>query len=328
MYSLPEEDLAYIARQVGALWPTGKTFLITGGTGFFGRWLAESCAFLEEKTNRRNRYFLISRQDQGAILEKIPCLRSPYFELVRHDLERPLPKALSADYVVHAAADVASIKAGRTNFSSMLYATHHIVDAVQEAKPRFLYVSSGGVYRVQDGAAETAETVLAGVNSYGEAKRASEQYVEEHIQNFCVVRCFSFVGPFADPSMAVMQMLEQKVLENRVSVRNPRTIRSYMHARDLAAGLLILLLSGTHHRLYNLGSDKSVSLGNLGAKIGQLASFGQVTFETGTDADALAGAAYVPDTTRIRQEIPGVVSLDLDEALVKTFDFLKKRGCA
>lgn len=326
MNGLPVEDVSYIAEELQKFWPSGKTFLITGGTGFFGRWILEAISKIDDGGKYNNRYVVISRQQPDTLKEKMHFLRRPAFEIMSHDLDQPLEGWISADYVIHAAADVVGIKSKSKNFASITRATCHVVDWVKESAPRFLYVSSGGVYVDPRHVDEAGDTIRPGEGSYGQAKRASELYIESELGNFCMARCFSFVGPFANPQMAVMQMLGQRMRNERVTALSPAVIRSYMYARDLTVALLSLLVRETRHRYYNIGSEEEITMRELAELISLLGKGTEDAVISDTPSSiSLAGAAYVPVTKRLRNEFSYLDFLRLDEALKKTILFLNSK---
>lgn len=325
MFSLPSEDLTIVVDRLVEFWPRNKTILISGGTGFIGRWILESCALAEDRGKSGNRYIIVSRVSRDVLVERIPCIRRPEFSVYTHDLHRPLPTELPVDYVIHAAADLKAIKKGQADFSGMLDMTRNIANFVQRANPRFLYISSGAVYADQNCASEESLTVESGTGSYAATKKASEIHLQRHFSNLCIARCFSFVGPFASSELAVMDMLERKSRRDAICVMSPEVIRSYMYAADLTAGLLKLLFTKTEFNIYNLGSPERISLGDLAQQIGNINPISEVTRKS-VEKKSLAESVYVPDISRIQKEMPDFHNVHLQQSLEKTYQFLLKNG--
>ena len=70
-----EEDFEQVYVQVGSHWRelSGAHLLITGGTGFIGRWLLETLKYAELKLNLGVRATIITRQPD-SFLKKAPHL--------------------------------------------------------------------------------------------------------------------------------------------------------------------------------------------------------------------------------------------------------------
>lgn len=337
MYSLPENDLQSAAERVLDFWPQGKSFLITGGTGFFGRWLLETIHWIESKKSFQNRFYILTRQTPENILKKIPVLSNhKLFQIIQKDLGHPLQFDFPIDYVLHAATDVAVFKSGSdVDFSSAVTGTANVLQAVSTKHlQKFLYVSSGGVYdkEYQEDVKEQQLPLsnqfldLKELSTYALAKRKSESLLYAALATkLCVARCFAFVGPYADPKMAVMQMIESKVSQQKIQVNSPEVIRSFLYPSDLVVILLSLLLCETRHDTYNVGSSEKINLKDLAEMIDQLSEPNGVFVKVQKSVSSLASSVYFPNTQRLQSEFKYVFSVDLKTALKKTFQFESER---
>ncbi len=330
MFSLPIVDLECVQQKLEEFWPKEKVFLITGGTGFFGRWLVESIAFIEKKNNSGNKYLIITRQNKVDLISKIEVLSEPFFEIFQQDIQLPFKIDAKIDYVIHAASDVSKIKNSKeSDFGSIVVATKNLLEAVHpETLKKFLYVSSGGVYSPSEAASREEDLQLVKnevVNSYAEAKRQSELLVSK-LSNSCTARCFSFVGPFVDPKMAVMDMLSKKVQKQSIVVNSPDVVRSFMYPSDLVVSLFKLLILPNLSRVYNVGSDEAVTLLDLAKKISHFETNSEVMYKESVPNTSLAGNRYFADISRIETEYGKTLTIALDEALQKTFSFMNRKG--
>jgi nucleoside-diphosphate-sugar epimerase len=333
MYSLPIEDLEHVFFNVGSIWPQSKTFLITGGTGFFGRWILESIAYIETKKKSQNKYIVISRQPTHKLIENFPVLRSSHFQIVQQDMKSAFTIKEYLNYVIHAAVDVSKVKSSeKKDFLDDVLITENILAAVGQQKlDNFIYVSSGGVYVNSDSKPKSENSTqtleLKNISTYSQAKRKSEILVEawakKTANSICLARCFSFVGPFADKNMAAMDMLHAKSENLSIKVNSPGVVRSYMYPTDLVIALLRLLFSKNKYEIYNIGSDHAVTLKELAEKISRISTQSQVIVaDNEVSAISLAGNHYVPEVSRARGELENFLSINLDQALTKTYNFL------
>src|SRR5947207_12138970 len=65
---LPLDDLKDVAANVDTSGLRGKTIVITGATGFIGRWLVETFSFLNDAHDLNARMFAVSRHVTQALL--------------------------------------------------------------------------------------------------------------------------------------------------------------------------------------------------------------------------------------------------------------------
>lgn len=333
MYTLPVEDLSLVSMRVSAFWPSESTILITGGTGFFGRWMVEAIHFIDKKLNTKNKYIILSRQNPADLVTKIPILADPIFILKQVDLNQEFSVAEDYQYVIHAASDVAAIKNNLSNdYGPIFQMTENIVKSIgQRTLKKFLYVSSGGVYHPGTRPAQEDDLRLEPeikMDSYAAAKRQSELLVSK-LSHACIARCFSFVGPYVDSQMASMDMLNKKASGQKIVLKSPQTVRSFMYPTDLVEGLFKLLFLPNKHQIYNLGSDQECSLMKLAQTIAQLAPVSELEIvasmaSTGASNISLAGHYYCANMNRFTAEYGTVLAVNLDSALQKTFNFINQ----
>jgi len=303
---------------------------MTGATGFFGRWIAESVHFIESALKSENQYVLFSRQKETSLKEKMPVFGASFFKVLQRDLTEKSPDLINVDYALHAASEVyqfKSIQPGLYNYSAAYEITQNLLSTIQCKK--IVYLSSGAVYEPKESAQREEDQLisynLSQINSYGAAKRASEVLIEKSGKPYVTARCFSFVGPWGDKKMAVNDMLEKALQHEKISVRSPEVIRSYLYMTDLVVAVMTLLFSDTQHSVYNIGSNQPISMIELARKICDISQVEPELVEVDgkTESKALAGKVYWPNTDRYQLEFGPLISADLDQSLEKTYKFLK-----
>ena len=337
MYALPVDDLDFIYSKAKHFWPKNKNILLTGATGFFGKWLVESIHLLEKKTESNNKYIILSRQKSKDLKNKISILNDKIFLIQTVDLCQSFELSYKIDFVIHAASDVSGLKNNREKNYSLIYKmTQNLIESLannnfNQSLEKFLYVSSGGVYSPDTNPSAESDLKLIfenDINDYGSAKRQSEIEILK-IKNSCIARCFSFVGPYADMSMVSMDMLIKKSQNQNLELRSPSVVRSFMYPTDLMISLFKLLFQKNEHQIYNIGSNKPVSLLQLAEKINELDPKKSVQIKILQEPViqvSLAGKYYCPNTDRFDQEYGPAQHTDLKTSLAKTLNFINQKG--
>jgi dTDP-glucose 4,6-dehydratase len=109
MLRIPEQDLIHILEKTSDLFQQNSSrnsnFLITGATGFFGKWILEGLIYLNKNLNLDIKLFCLSRNPE-EFLNKFPFFREYKFitwiEGNINNCEFPKEKF---NYIIHAAAD-------------------------------------------------------------------------------------------------------------------------------------------------------------------------------------------------------------------------------
>jgi nucleoside-diphosphate-sugar epimerase len=339
---LPPEDLAHTRAVVGERWRRlqGHRIFLTGGTGFIGKWLLATLLDANQHHGLGCRISVLTRNPQ-AFRTEAPCLAAaPGVELIAGDVRELNVRAPHFDRIVHAATDVATTASDIDTFDTCVQGTRHVLDLAKRCSASLLLVSSGAVYgrqppdvmALREDQPVAAEPVHA-ASGYAAGKRAAEwlanAFAKEHGLDLKIARCFAFVGPYLplDKHFAIGNFLRDAIAEQPITIQGDGTpLRSYLHAADMAAWLWSLLADGKPLSTFNLGGAEAVSIRQLAQRV--------VTTTDSSSAitvlkQAAAGATaerYVPDVSRIRQDLHLPEPLALDESLRRTADWLRRTG--
>ena len=71
MKRLPIEDLEHIFENTQDIWESfrGKSIFLTGGTGFFGKWLLESFIYANEKLSLNSKITTLTRNPEALLID-------------------------------------------------------------------------------------------------------------------------------------------------------------------------------------------------------------------------------------------------------------------
>jgi hypothetical protein len=154
LFALPEPDLVHIlngaAADLEAL--RGQRLFLTGGTGFFGKWLLGFLCFAEEELGLDLRITVLSR-DPAAFARQYPQVdERRMLGFVRGHVSDFSPDDQHFNYVLHAAADTTAVTSEteeRERTRTIVGGTRRMLELAQKSGARrLLNVSSGAVYGV------------------------------------------------------------------------------------------------------------------------------------------------------------------------------------
>lgn len=316
----------------------GKRLLITGATGFFGKWLLAGLAESNRKDNLGLEVIAVSRTPD-RFLAQYPAFKSltgvKYVAADVATFAQPLP---TVDLAIHAATDAAT-PPGQQKPADVLETTvtgtRTMLSALQKAGvKRLLTTSSGAVYgRQPSELTHVPETYLGAPDvmdlgsAYGEGKRIAELMGvvagRQHGFDFISARCFAFIGTYLplDAHFAAGNFIRDAVAGRVILISGDGTPqRSYLYAGDLVVWLMTMLVRGVAGRAYNVGSDHSVSIEQLARKIGR-----DVDVKTPVDPKRPI-ARYVPSIDRARTELGLDVFTPLDDAIARMLATLRSNS--
>jgi dTDP-glucose 4,6-dehydratase len=346
MPALPKADLAHILTHTQDLWDRlrGQNIFVTGGTGFFGRWLLESFVFANDHLDLDARMTVLTR-DPAAAAAKAPALAaSPWIHFVRGDVRhldhsRLLPQLTPGHsgqfpFVVHAAMDSVNQEDPVAVFDTIAGGTRAVLDfAVAAGTRRFLFTSSGAVYGAQPSELTHIPETYPGApdptrasSAYGEGKRAAELlcaawHARHPTLEPVIARCFAFVGPLLpiDAHFAIGNFIRDALRGEPIAIGGDGTpYRSYLHAADLAVWLWTLLFRGEPSRPYNVGSPEDVTILKLAETVaGCFPRPLHVTLAR-QPQPGVPPSRYVPAIRRAVDDLGLAVLIPLSEAISRT----------
>jgi nucleoside-diphosphate-sugar epimerase len=327
------EDVDNVVFTLGSFCPAlnGHRIFLTGGTGFFGKWLLHCFLGLRNAQDLDVSMTVLSSDPKGFLDSCPEFVDQPGLDFIAGDVRSFTPPAgRTFDFVIHGAT-AASAKLDQEDpeemYSVITDGTRHLLEFARRCEARrLLYISSGAVYGTQPPVLSHIPETYEGVptTAYGRGKKASEQLcLDASAGRFeCVIaRPFAFVGPYLplDTHFAIGNFIRD-CLENRpIVIRGDGTpLRSYLYAADLAEWLWTLLLRGEHGRAYNIGSEDAISIHDLACLVRECAGTqNEILVQEQSKAGVLP-ARYVPSVARVRQELGLSPRYSLSDAIRRT----------
>ncbi|HEY3444747.1 MAG TPA: NAD(P)-dependent oxidoreductase [Myxococcales bacterium] len=342
-YGLPVQDLEHVLAHTQGLWEElrGRNLFVTGGTGFFGRWILGTFLEASDRLGLGASVWVLSREPAAFRAKAAEVAGHPAVHLVAgdvRDFEFPTERC---SHVIHAAADArveADDAARLRTFDTIVGGTRRVLEFARRAGTnKLLLASSGAVYGAQPAELTHVPEDFTGAPAlghpqaaYGEGKRAAETLCSLFGRTYGIeskiARCFAFVGPHLplDQHFAIGNFIRDALGDGPIRVGGDGTpMRSYLYAADLAVWLWTLLMRGQPYRPYNVGSEDDRSIAAMAHAVAEVAGGRTVTVAKEPSPGPLA--RYVPSTKRAR-ELGLEVRVPLPQAIERTMAFHSARS--
>ena len=342
MKRIPLDDLEYIFQNTKDVWEQlrEKSIFITGGTGFFGKWLLESFIYVNEKLGLNAKIISLSR-NPDLFKQEYPFYNE-HKKSVRFVKGDVLTYHFKLDeevqFIIHAAT-AASDSLNKNNpllmMDTITLGTRNVLDfALTQPIKSFIFISSGAVYGKQpfdvSNIQETDNFKIDINNSnaaYSEGKRIAELYCSTYFEKnnlpIKIARCFAFVGPYLplDTHFAIGNFINNVIKnEDIVIMGDGSTTRSYMYASDLTIAIWKILLVGNNNKPYNVGVDNAYSLKEIALLIKK--NYGNDVQILNLNK-GLPKNIYVPNIDTLKNELKFNHFIQIEEAIEKTINFAK-----
>jgi nucleoside-diphosphate-sugar epimerase len=329
---LPTSDLEYILTKTRPLWEEfrGASIFITGGTGFFGKWILGSLAYANRELGLNARALVLTRTARPA---------DDSIEFLQGDVRTfDFPKG-PFTHVIHAAtpASAALLAENPAEISEIILdGTKRVLEfTAKSGAKKLLFTSSGAVYGRQPSELSHVPETFDGApdpldpsSAYGIGKREAEKlsilYGKENGFEAKIARCFAFVGPHLplDIHYAIGNFIRDGLLGSTIKVGGDGTpYRSYLYASELAVWLWTIMARGRPSDAYNVGSEEALSVADLAHRVADY--FGTKAEIARQPAPGAAATHYIPSTRKAQAELGLDCTVNLAQAIDKTATYFR-----
>ena len=306
-----------------------KRTLVTGGAGFLGSFLCEKLLDQGHEVIALDNFYTGSRKNISHLLDH------PSFELIRHDIVKPI--LLEVDWIFNMACPASPIhyqyNPVKTVKTSVMGAIN-MLGLAKRVRARILQASTSEVYGDPE-IHPQQESYWGSVNPiglrscYDEGKRVAETLMMDyHRQNqvdIKLVRIFNTYGPrmHINDGRVVSNFIVAALKEEPLEIfGDGEQTRSFCYVSDLIDVILKMMNKDDFIGPVNIGNPGEFTIRELAEKILKLTgsrSKIQVRQERSDDP-----VRRRPDISLAREKLGWEPSVDLEEGLGKTIEYFVK----
>jgi len=283
-HRLTEPHLESLTRAFRKL--DGARVLITGGTGFVGKWLIEAAKIAGSVSSSTVEILVPTRNLDSVHARQTNAIGFHNLRLVHGDLLTDRLQFGSIDMIIHAATP-ASAQLNESNPAEM---TRINIEAMHSAlqisanKAPFLFTSSGAVYGSQPQSVsnipeDQREPYSALNNAYGASKKVAESMCLDAANigkcSPIIARLFTFSGEYLplDTHFAIGNFVRNALRREPIRINSDgKSRRSYLHGSDMATWLWVALAKRSIANPIHVGSEKSVSILELAHAVAEVSA--------------------------------------------------------
>ena len=260
----------------------GTSILITGGTGFLGKWLTLFVLWQKRRLRKQITLYLLTRDICSFKKQFKAGFWAPndvFF--VEGSVNEPLPLDEPIDLIIHGATDVVNAAKPALTITTCLTGTDHVLEfAKTHGTSRIIMLSSGAVYANADPwvppheAASLITADMQNAGAYAVGKSLAEWHMHSSLKNtsisYSIARCFAFGGPFIplDKHFAFGSFIGRALQDQDIVINgDPRVERSYLYCADFVTWILTILMSAPNQSIFNVGSSVVTTIGDLAEEI-------------------------------------------------------------
>ena len=323
----------------------GKTILISGGSGFLGKYFLLTFAYLNDEVFKEKCHVISIDNFITGTKDSNEFDRREDFTFIKHDVRIPLDIKNRVDYIIHAAGIASPVYYMKYPLETLEVATLGTKNLLELARKKsvksFLFFSSSEIYGDPDpNFIPTPETYPGNVSCtgprscYDESKRLGETlcmiYHRLYGLSVKTVRPFNVYGPGmrADDYRVIPRFITSALKKESLPVHaGGNQTRTFCYISDGITGFLKVLLSKKGGEVYNVGnSNDEVNMMTLANMVAELftskISIKAVEYPSTYPQDD--PRRRCPDLTKITEDLGYRSQTSLKDGLRRTLKWYKE----
>jgi UDP-glucuronate decarboxylase len=259
----------------------GKTFLITGASGFLPFYMCQTLLFLNDHIFIKPcKLIAVVRNRENATAKFKDYIGRSDLEFVVQDVCDPLKLENNIDYIIHAASQASPKYYGIDpvgTLSANVLGTINLLELARKNNiTSFLYFSSGEVYGQTEKTPTTEKDYgysdpMDVRNCYLESKRMGENicvsYLKQYNIPIKIIRPFHTYGPgmLLDDGRVFADFVKNIVHGEDIILKSDgKAVRTFCYIADATKAFFTVLFKGVIGEAYNVSNDQcSVSIAAL-----------------------------------------------------------------
>jgi nucleoside-diphosphate-sugar epimerase len=309
----------------------GKRVLVSGASGFIGRWSVPPLLRLGYEVHA-----VLSGHSKRDLPEPLRGTKIHVADLFDESAIDALMSAVRPTHLLHFAwiATPGVYWTSAENFR-WVAASEHLLRAFHaRGGTRVMMAGSCAEYdwsRVavcHESSSPLANDAAAVITPYAECKIALQTALAEfgHQKQLSTAwgRIFFQFGPDEHPDRLVPSVICNLLQNREAPTSHGRQIRSFLHVADVGAAFAAVLDSDVEGPV-NIGSDERIALADLIDRIGRQIGRADLLRIGARPAPPQEPSLLVPDIHRLRDQVRWRPRLSLDEGLADTIAWWRKR---
>ena len=331
LHTLPSQSIVSTIRSAKMTSLSGKRVLITGATGFVGANLVRMA--LKEGSE----VYIITRKESDKwriddVLTYIAEYNADFdVDLRDYNKLKCVISRIKPEIIYHTAtfggrpSQKDAIRIVQTN----IIGTINLIKACKKfGFDLFVNTGSSSEYGIKEKNMQE-EDLLEPVNDYGASKSAATQYCQAIAKNedlpIVTLRLFSPYGSYEESARLIPSVILSCLRRKRPKISSPNFVRDFVYIQDvLDAYAKLSEIPQLGGEIFNIGSGKQCTIGDVANKIIELSGYG-IELETGMPQGwPNEPKKWVADISKADDILGWKPRYDLEDGLAETIRWFRK----